>query len=178
MYAQPFSCLQDSPDCHRRNILLDYEVSRLHDSLRATGMGPIRILIADDHDAIRGLLRDIVQSVPEWTVCGEARNGKEAIQAVEELHPDLTVMDAVMPERNGFEATREITKRHPEALIVMNTLHELESFADHAREAGACGCFLKAEAGWQLVTAVHAALEQGPHGPFFTASDLDKSRSH
>jgi two-component system nitrate/nitrite response regulator NarL len=133
-------------------------------------MGPLRILIADDHQSVRVLLRNILESVPEWVVCGEASNGAAVVVSAQRLHPDVIVMDLVMPECNGLEATRQVLRTEPQARVVLTTLHEFPSFAEEARRVGACGCFFKAESGRQLIPAVRAAAERRP---FFTSHDLE-----
>jgi len=133
-------------------------------------MEPLRILIADDHQSVRVLLRNILESVPEWVVCGEAANGAAVVVSAQRLHPDVIVMDLVMPECNGLEATRQVLRTEPQARVVLTTLHEFPSFAEEARRVGACGCFFKAESGRQLIPAVRAAAERRP---FFTSHDLE-----
>jgi len=133
-------------------------------------MGALRILIADDHQSVRVLLRNILESVPEWKVCGEASNGSAVVVFAQRLRPDVIVMDLVMPECNGLEATRQLLRLEPQARVVLTTLHEFPSFAEEARRVGACGCFFKAESGRQLIPAVQAAAEKRP---FFTSHDLE-----
>jgi len=135
-------------------------------------MASLRILIADDHQSVRVLLRNILESVPEWVVCGEASTGAAVVVSAQRLHPDVIVMDMVMPECNGLEATRQLLRTEPEARVVLTTLHEFPSFAEEARRVGACGCFFKAESGRQLIPAVRAAAERRP---FFTSHDLEST---
>jgi len=135
-------------------------------------MGSLRILIADDHQSVRMLLRNILESVPEWVVCGEVSTGAAVVVSAQRLHPDVIVMDLVMPECNGLEATRQLLRTEPEARVVLTTLHEFPSFAEEARRVGACGCFFKAESGRQLIPAVRAAAERRP---FFTSHDLEST---
>ena len=134
-----------------------------------------RILIADDHSAVRILLRNILESVPDWSVCGEAENGKSAVALAGRLHPDVIVMDLVMPERNGLEATREMLRSDRQARVILTTLHEIPSFVDEARRVGACGCFFKTESGRHLIPAVRVASQRKP---FFTPDDLEHPEIH
>lgn len=136
-------------------------------------MGPLRILIVDDHPSVRILLRNILESVPEWEVCGEAANGSLAIAQATRLHPDVIVMDLMMPECDGLEATRRVLLADHQVRIVMTTLHEDPAFVSAARRAGACGCFFKTESGRHLIPAVRTASE---HKPFFTPFDLESGR--
>ncbi|PYU00478.1 MAG: hypothetical protein DMG34_19360 [Acidobacteria bacterium] len=138
-------------------------------------MENLRILIADDHSAVRILLRNILESVPDWSVCGEAENGKSAVALAGRLHPDVIVMDVVMPESNGLEATREVLRSDRQARVILTTLHEIPSFVDEARRVGACGCFFKTESGRHLIPAVRVAAQRKP---FFTPDDLEYPEIH
>lgn len=133
-------------------------------------MAALRILIADDHAAVRILLKNILESVPGWRVCGEAEDGSSAIRLATELHPDVVVMDLGMPDVNGLEAARQMLLLDKRVRIVLTTLHEFPAFIDAARRAGACGCFLKIESGRHLIPAVRVA-SQG--SKFFTPDDLE-----
>jgi len=133
-------------------------------------LGHLRILIADDHPAVRILLRNILESVSDWRVCGEAENGTSAVALAGRLHPDVIVMDLVMPESNGLEATRELLRSDRQARVILTTLHEIPSFVDEARRVGACGCFFKTESGRHLIPAVRVASQRKP---FFTPDDLE-----
>ena len=138
-------------------------------------MGPLRILIVDDHPSVRTLLRNILESVPEWEVCGEAANGSLAISQAVVLHPDVIIMDLMMPECDGLEATRQVLLSDQEVRIILTTLHEDPAFIHAARRAGACGCFFKTESGRHLIPAVRVAAE---HRPFFTPDDLESRFTH
>ena len=135
-------------------------------------MGPLRILIADDHQSVRVLLRNILESVPDWEVCGEASDGSAVVLSAKKLRPDVIVMDLVMPECSGLEATRRVLQSDPGVRVILTTLHEVPSFADQARRVGACGCFFKEESGRHLIPAIRGASE---HRPFFTSHDLERS---
>lgn len=128
-------------------------------------MTSVRILIADDHEVVRQGVRTVLEEQAEWTVCGEARTGREAVAMAVELQPDLVVLDISMPELNGLEATRQI-RRVTSARILILTVHKSEQVAQEVRDAGAHGYVLKAEAGRTLVAAIRALLD---HREFFTA---------
>jgi DNA-binding NarL/FixJ family response regulator len=138
-------------------------------------MAALRILIADDHAAVRVLLKNILESVPGWRVCAEAENGSSAIRLAIQLHPDIVVMDLGMPDVDGLEAARQILSFDDRVRIVLTTLHEFPDFIDAARRAGACGCFFKIESGRHLIPAVRVA-SQGSN--FFTPQDLESSDVH
>jgi DNA-binding NarL/FixJ family response regulator len=85
---------------------------------------------------IRRLLRFCFERSTEWRVCGEAENGRIAIEKVEELHPDIVILDFQMPVMNGIEAAREITRLTPHPALVMFTMHDCEQLRDEAQAAG------------------------------------------
>lgn len=125
----------------------------------------IRILLADDHDAVRRGLRAMLEDHPGWQVCGEAADGREAVQLAAKLRPDIAVLDLEMPELNGLEATRQIKKELLDVEVLIYTMHETEQLIREVLVAGARGYVLKADAGYQLIEAVEALSR---HKPFFT----------
>ena len=96
-----------------------------------------RILIVDDHEIVRSGLRRLVERQSGWEVCGEAVNGKEAIDKALALNPDLVLMDISMPVMNGIEATRQIRRLSPVTKIVIVSLRDDESITAEAKNAGA-----------------------------------------
>jgi DNA-binding NarL/FixJ family response regulator len=95
-----------------------------------------KILIADDNSAIRRLLRFFIEHTTDWQICGEAENGRIAIDKVVELKPHAVVLDLSMPVMNGLDAAREITRIAPDVQIVMFTMHVSEQLRQDARAAG------------------------------------------
>jgi DNA-binding NarL/FixJ family response regulator len=93
-------------------------------------------LIVDDSPPIRRSLRYWIERNSEWQVCGEAEDGEAAIGKVDELHPDIVLLDFQMPVMNGLEAARQITHRSPGTAIIMFTLHPSSELLCAAREAG------------------------------------------
>jgi two-component system nitrate/nitrite response regulator NarL len=69
-----------------------------------------RILVADDHEVVRQGVRAILQARPDWEICGEAVDGREAIRLTKQLNPDVVIMDITMPHTSGLEASQEIAK--------------------------------------------------------------------
>jgi DNA-binding NarL/FixJ family response regulator len=119
----------------------------------------LRILLADDHDLTRAGLRYLLEKQKDWTVCGEAANGRIAVEQAEELKPDLAILDMTMPELNGVEATCEILKKFPCTKILIYTMHETERIIVDALEAGASGIVLKSDAGENMVQAVESVTK-------------------
>jgi CheY-like chemotaxis protein len=102
-----------------------------------------RILIADDHAAVRRSLRSLLESHPDWELCGEATNGREAVELALRLEPDVVLLDMTMPELNGLEATRRILKAAPDTHVLLLTMYESEELTEEALRAGAQGVILK-----------------------------------
>jgi NarL family two-component system response regulator LiaR len=115
---------------------------------------PIRVFIADDHAIVRKGVRAMLEIVPDIEMVGEATNGHEAIIQVEELQPDVILMDLVMPEVDGIEAIRRIKDRQPEACILVLTTFAGEDKVFPAIKAGALGYHLKDSHPEELVQAI------------------------
>jgi len=105
--------------------------------------GRIRVFIADDHAIVRKGIRAVLEIVPDIEVVGEAVNGRDAVYRVEELEPDVILMDLVMPEMDGIEAIHHIKERQPEARILVLTTFAGEDKIFPAIKAGALGYHLK-----------------------------------
>jgi len=98
---------------------------------------PYKILVVDDAAFMRNMIKDVFESMPGFSVIGEASNGIEAVEKYKTLHPDLVTMDIVMPLKSGIEATKEITSVDREAKIIMCSALGQESLVMEAVEAGA-----------------------------------------
>ena len=94
------------------------------------------ILIVDDSALIRQSLRSCLEQDPEWRVCGEAEDGKVAVEKVKELRPDLVILDLQMPVMDGLAAAREISAVAPKTAMVMFTMHSDGHLLKAARAAG------------------------------------------
>jgi len=113
------------------------------------------VLIVDDNSLVRRLLRSWLEQHPEWDICGEAENGKLAIERVEELHPDIVILDLQMPVMNGLEAARQISQLAPKTAMVMFTVHTSEQLVREARANGISDVVSKCEMlGEHLLTAL------------------------
>jgi DNA-binding NarL/FixJ family response regulator len=120
-----------------------------------------KILIVDDHEVVRQGIRTILRSRPQWEVCGEAVNGREAIEKANALDPDVIIMDITMPEMSGIEATREIARMRLRSAVLIFTMHESKNLAETVREAGARGFVLKSHAARDLLEALESLLNGG-----------------
>jgi DNA-binding NarL/FixJ family response regulator len=116
----------------------------------------ITVCIADDHAVVREGLRLILDSQDEISVIGEAADGRTAVRLVEELAPQVVVMDIAMPELNGIEATRTIAERCPSTHVVILSVYSGSEYVVRAFRAGARGYLLKESAGSEVAVAVRA----------------------
>jgi len=122
-------------------------------------MGPIRILIADDHAIIRRGLRTLLEHEPGLQVVAEASDGREAIEVTRRERPHVVILDIGMPHLNGIEAGRQISELLHDTQIVMLTVHADESYLLSALKAGARGYVLKSSAEFEIVEAVRAVSQ-------------------
>jgi len=129
-------------------------------------LSDLRILIADDHEVARKGIRSLLDNHAGWEVCGEARDGREAVTCASKLKPDVLLLDIGMPNLNGIDAARQILTIMPEARILMLTVHDSEQVVREVLAAGARGFLLKSDTGRDLVTAVEALQH---HRTFFTS---------
>lgn len=119
-------------------------------------MDQISILLADDHTIVREGIRSLLQARSHLKVVGEAATGREAVEKVGDLAPDVVVMDISMPELNGLEATRQIRKRYPACKVLVLTMHENMESVRQILKAGAQGYVVKKSAATQLFEAIEA----------------------
>ncbi|QOR67273.1 response regulator transcription factor [Cytobacillus suaedae] len=116
----------------------------------------IKVLIADDHHVVRRGLLFFLKTQKEIEIVGEATNGKEAVELVEQLKPDVILMDLVMPEMDGIEATKMIKEKHPDIHILILTSFSDQDHVIPAIQAGATGYQLKDIEPDELVKAIKA----------------------
>jgi DNA-binding NarL/FixJ family response regulator len=120
----------------------------------------LRILIADDHDVARRGIRALLESHSGWQVCGEAKDGREAVELAATQKPDLILLDIGMPNLNGLEAARQILAISPHAAILILTMHDTDQIVREVLRAGARGFLLKSDAGRDLIAAVDALQQR------------------
>jgi DNA-binding NarL/FixJ family response regulator len=138
---------------------------------------PLRVLLVDDHEVVRGGIRTLLQATEDIVVTAEAGSVREAIDEADRARPDVVVMDVRLADGSGIEATREILARHPKTRVVM-----LTSFADDEAlfasiMAGASGYVLKEVKGGELVRAIRTVGKgESLLDPVVTSSVLDRLR--
>jgi two-component system nitrate/nitrite response regulator NarL len=118
-----------------------------------------RVLIADDHVSVRIALRRLLSE--DFDIAGEASNGQEAVDASEELRPDVVLMDVSMPVMSGLEATRILHERMPQLRIVFVSQFADAAYADEVFRLGGSGYVLKRAAATELPDAIRAVMSGG-----------------
>ena len=117
-----------------------------------------RVVIAEDYTILREGIRSLLSSNPDFEIVGEAEDGRQAIQKVERLKPDLILMDLSMPRMNGMDAIREIKKHCPGTKVLVLTVHKAEEYILATLQAGADGYVLKDANQAELVMAARNVL--------------------
>jgi DNA-binding NarL/FixJ family response regulator len=121
-------------------------------------MKPIRVLIADDHALVRAGIRALVEKIEGVVVVGEAGRGREAIELIRDLKPNLVLLDITMPDGSGFDVLSEVTKQHPEVRVIVLTVHEAGEYAIRALREGAAGFLPKSAASTELELAIQTVI--------------------
>jgi len=119
-------------------------------------MSPLRILVADDHEVVRRGLCSLLKSHAGWEVCAEASDGREAVEKVKQIKPDVVILDIGMPNLNGLAATRQIVHNDERQRVIILTVTDSEQVIREVLAAGARGFVLKSDAARDLITAVEA----------------------
>jgi DNA-binding NarL/FixJ family response regulator len=119
-------------------------------------MSSLHLFLADDHEIIRYGLRNLLESQHGWSVVGEAADGKDAVEKVLELQPDVTLLDIGMPGVNGLEAARQILRRGSRTKILILSVYDSSDVIQQVLDSGARGYVLKSDAVRDLVAAVDA----------------------
>ncbi len=142
------------------DVAADESAARDNDSapLRSAPDKKVRVLIADDHEIMRQGVRTLLAGELNWEICGEAVNGREAVEKTFQLSPDLVILDLNMPVLDGLAALREIVAQSPRAKILVLTVHDSERIIHEIFSAGADGCLLKSQTAQDLVRAVTTVL--------------------
>jgi PAS domain S-box-containing protein len=121
-------------------------------------MGAVKILIADDHEAVRRGIRAFLAAYPSWMVCGEARDGLEAVEKAKLLQPDIVLMDMSMPQMDGIAATRIIQKESPQTAVIMISQNDIRLMQKEAASVGVKGYIEKSKLSQELLPALEALV--------------------
>jgi DNA-binding NarL/FixJ family response regulator len=112
----------------------------------------------DDHEIFRRGLRSLLESHPQWDVCGEATDGLDAVEKTKELQPDVVVLDITMPRLNGLDATELIRKEVPQAKVVILSQHQPALMRQMALTVGASAYVTKSEVSRELLAAIEGLI--------------------
>ena len=119
----------------------------------------IRILLADDHKITRQGLRSLLEKQDDMEVVAEAENGRIAFRLVDELMPDVVIMDVTMPDLNGVEATHQIATKYPDVKVIALSMHSDSLFVTEMLRSGAAGYLLKDCAFEELTRAIRSVVD-------------------
>ena len=128
-------------------------------------MKKLQVLIADDHDLMRRGIKALIESHDNWTVCAEARTGREAVDKAESTKPDVAIIDISMPELNGIDAARRIKAVAPRTEVLILSIHYSDQVVRDVINSGIRGFVVKSDSERDLVMAVEALSK---HRAFFT----------
>lgn len=134
----------------------------------APTLATARILLVDDHPVVRGGVRALLADEPDILVCGEAGSGREAIQLLGTLKPDLVLLDLSLPDIDGIELIKDIQARFPDTRVLVLSLRDEAVYAERALHAGALGYLTKGKPRPEILHAVRKALE----GHVYLSQDL------
>ena len=123
----------------------------------------IKVLIADDHTIVRAGLTALLGTEKDIEVVGEAKNGAEAVSNAVELHPDVVIMDLMMPKMDGVEATKELLRKAPSVKTILLTTYGTSDGIAHALRAGARGAVLKNADNSELAKAIRIVAQGGDY---------------
>ena len=137
----------------------------------------IRMVIADDHAIFRKGLRAVIEAEKGLVVIAEAANGEEALKNIEELRPDVAILDVDMPKMDGFQVVKELGRRRIAIECIFLTIHSEQDVFNEALNLGVKGYVLKDSSSTDIVNAIHA-LRQGHHytSPSITSHLINRSQ--
>ena len=120
-------------------------------------MNKIKVLIADDHAIVREGLRQLLNGQTDMVVAGEAEDGRQALEKVKSLHPDVILLDIAMPHLSGLEVISLIREAAPETQVVVLSMHSKETYVQQVLSSGALGYVLKASPSTDILEAIRMA---------------------
>jgi two-component system, NarL family, response regulator NreC len=118
----------------------------------------VTILLADDHPFVRRGVRNLLEAEADFSVIGEAEDGLQVVQMAEKLHPDILIVDIMMPNLNGLEALKQVGHRSPKTRNIVLSMHSADPYVMEAFRAGASGYILKDSAPDELINAIRQVL--------------------
>src|SRR5207302_5308530 len=137
------------------------------EGIHSRGRTMLRVMIADDHELIRRGVSDVVESHPGWEVCGEASDGKQALDLALSERPDVVILDISLPTMNGLGITRRLRQDLPNTSVLLYTMHDEEDTISGGLAAGARGYVLKTDSARNLEAAISSL---GARRPYFSST--------
>jgi two-component system nitrate/nitrite response regulator NarL len=119
---------------------------------------PVKVLLVDDHAVVRDGIRARLESNAGFEVVGEAVNGREALQKVEELNPDVVLMDISMPVMNGMDAAMQLREKFPDTKVIILTMHEHKEYIQGVIRCGAQGYIVKDVSAQEMISAIKTVM--------------------
>jgi DNA-binding NarL/FixJ family response regulator len=129
----------------------------------------ITIVVADDHERVRQMVKQLLEEEPDFTVLGEASNGTQAIEITAKLKPNILVSDLIMPSANGIDVAREVGTRSPETKTVILSMYHNSGYVERALEAGVRGYVLKGNG----IDSITKGIRQVLSGECYLDSSLE-----
>jgi DNA-binding NarL/FixJ family response regulator len=123
----------------------------------------IRVMLVDDHAGLREALRKVINLEPDLEVSAEASGGRDALQLLSHINPDVVLMDGSMPEMNGIETTRRLKRRQPKAKIIGLTLYGESTYLEEMVAAGASGYLMKTGSPENVINAIRIVSKGGTY---------------
>lgn len=123
----------------------------------------IRVMLVDDHDALREALRKVINLQPDLEVAAEASGGRDALQLLSHINPDVVLMDGSMPKMNGIETTRRLKQLQPKAKVIGLTLYGESTYLEEMVAVGASGYLMKTGAPEHVIKAIRIVSKGGTY---------------
>lgn len=137
-------------------------------------MNDIKIILADDHNIVRAGIKAILEKMSNIKIVAEASNGKQVLNIIKEIEPDIVLLDIAMPELNGLEVTQQISKNYPNIKVIILSMYKSEEYVLQALKFGASGYLLKDSAVDELLIAINAVVKGDKYlSPFVSKSVIE-----
>ena len=117
-----------------------------------------KIFLVDDHPLVREWLTNLINEQPDLTVCGEAESSPQALQAIEQIKPDVAVVDIALRDSSGIELIKDLKQTCPNVMVLVLSMHEESHYAERALRAGARGYIMKRETTKKVIAAIRQVL--------------------
>jgi DNA-binding NarL/FixJ family response regulator len=138
-------------------------------------MSNLKILLADDHDLLRHGLKSLIAPRRDWTICGEAHTGAEAVALAKQHQPNVAILDISMPELSGLEAAKRIRAVSPNTEILILSIHYSDHLIREILRLGIRGYMVKTDSDKDLIAAIETLAK---HKPYFTSCATELILTH